>query len=75
MLPHPSLQRFVTKRLLRVAACAFLGVISTPVALKCERSQVAIELLDECLAECPEDQSGLLNQHIEEAKRQLARWN
>ena len=45
------------------------------VALKCERSQVAIELLDECLAECPEDQSGLLNQHIEEAKRQLARWN
>lgn len=44
-------------------------------ALKCERSQLAIELLDECLADCPEDQTGLLNQHIEEAKRQLARWN
>ena len=45
------------------------------IALKCERSQLAIELLNECLGDCPEDQSGLLTQHIEEAKRQLARWN
>ena len=45
------------------------------VALKCERSQIAIELLDDCLAECPEDQTELLQQHIGEAKRQLARWN
>lgn len=45
------------------------------IALKCERSQLAIELLNECLGDCPEDQASLLTQHIEEAKRQLARWN
>ncbi len=45
------------------------------IALKSERSQQALEMLDDCLAECPENQAELLQQHIEEAKRQLARWN
>jgi regulator of sirC expression with transglutaminase-like and TPR domain len=45
------------------------------IALKCERSQQALEMLDDCLAECPENQTELLQQHVEEAKRQLARWN
>lgn len=45
------------------------------IALKSERSQDAIDLLEDCLAECPDDQSDLLQQHLEEAKRQLARWN
>ncbi|HLQ43759.1 MAG TPA: transglutaminase-like domain-containing protein [Planctomycetaceae bacterium] len=45
------------------------------IALKCERSQQALEMLDGCLAECPDDQTELLQQHIEEAKRQFARWN
>lgn len=45
------------------------------IALKCERSKLAIELLKECLGDCPDDQKDLLTQHIDEAKRQLARWN
>ncbi len=45
------------------------------VSLKCERSQQALDMLEDCLCECPEEQTGLLEQHIKEAKRQLARWN
>jgi regulator of sirC expression with transglutaminase-like and TPR domain len=45
------------------------------VAMKSERTQDAIELLEDCLAECPSEQTELLEQHLDEAKRQLARWN
>lgn len=45
------------------------------IALKSERTQEAIELLEDCLAECPESQTDVLQQHLDEAKRQLARWN
>lgn len=45
------------------------------VALRCERSQQALEMLEDCLSECPDNQTPMLEQHIEEAKRQLARWN
>lgn len=45
------------------------------IALKSERTQEAIELLEDCLAECPESQIEVLRQHLDEAKRQLARWN
>lgn len=45
------------------------------IALKSERTQDAIDLLEDCLAECPEDQNAMLEQHLNEAKRQLARWN
>lgn len=45
------------------------------IAMKAERTQDAIDLLEDCLAECPEEQSTLLEQHLDEAKRQLARWN
>ena len=45
------------------------------IALKSERTQEAIDLLEDCLAECHEDQTEILRQHLDEAKRQLARWN
>ncbi len=45
------------------------------VALKCERTRDALQMLEDCLSECPEGQNELLQQHIEEAKRQLAKWN
>lgn len=45
------------------------------IAVKAERTQDAIDLLEDCLAECPEDQNAILEQHLEEARRQLARWN
>ena len=45
------------------------------IALKSERTQEAIDLLEDCLAECHEDQTEILQQHLGEAKRQLARWN
>ena len=45
------------------------------IALKSQRTQVAIELLEDCLAEGHEEQADVLRQHLEEAKRQLARWN
>lgn len=45
------------------------------IAMKSERTQEAIDLLEDCLAECPENQTALLEQHLDEAKRQLARWN
>ncbi len=45
------------------------------IALRCERSQIALRLLEDCAAECPEEQTDLLQTHIEEAKRQMARWN
>lgn len=45
------------------------------IALKSERTQDAIELLEDCLAECPDDQHTVLEQHLGEAKRQLAKWN
>lgn len=45
------------------------------IALKSEHTQEAIELLEDCLAECHEDQAEILQQHLDEAKRQLARWN
>jgi regulator of sirC expression with transglutaminase-like and TPR domain len=45
------------------------------IALKSERTQEAIALLEDCLAECPDSQTDVLQQHLDEAKRQLARWN
>ena len=45
------------------------------IAMKSERTQEAIDLLEDCLAECPAEQTALLEQHLDEAKRQLARWN
>ena len=45
------------------------------IALKSERTQAAIDLLEDCLAECQDDQRAVLEQHLDEAKRQLARWN
>ena len=45
------------------------------IAMKSERTQEAIDLLEDCLAECPAHQTALLEQHLGEAKRQLARWN
>lgn len=45
------------------------------IAMKSERTQEAIDLLEDCLAECPANQTALLEQHLDEAKRQLARWN
>lgn len=45
------------------------------IAMKAERTQEAIDLLEDCLAECSADQNAHLQQHLEEAKRQLARWN
>jgi regulator of sirC expression with transglutaminase-like and TPR domain len=45
------------------------------IAMKSERTQEAIDLLEDCLAECPTEQTALLEQHLDEAKRQLARWN
>lgn len=45
------------------------------IALKSERTQAAIDLLEDCLAECPDQQTDLLRQNLDEAKRQLARWN
>ncbi len=45
------------------------------IAMKSERTQEAIDLLEDCLAECPTNQTALLEQHLDEAKRQLARWN
>ena len=45
------------------------------IALKSERTQDAIDLLEDCLAECPVHQTQVLQQHLDEAKRQLARWN
>lgn len=45
------------------------------IAMKSERTQEAIDLLEDCLAECPAEQTALLEQHLNEAKRQLARWN
>ncbi|MBM3968313.1 MAG: tetratricopeptide repeat protein [Planctomycetes bacterium] len=45
------------------------------IALKSERTQEAIDLIEDCLAECPESQTTTLQQHLDEAKRQLARWN
>ncbi len=45
------------------------------IAMKSERTQEAIDLLEDCLAECPSSQTALLEQHLDEAKRQLARWN
>ena len=45
------------------------------IALKSERTQDAIDLLEDCLVECPENQREILQQHLEEAERQLAKWN
>ena len=45
------------------------------IAMKSERTQEAIDLLEDCLAECPAEQTALLEQHLDEARRQLARWN
>lgn len=45
------------------------------IALKSERSQDAIDLLEDCLGECPDEQRELLEEHLSEAQRQLARWN
>ena len=45
------------------------------IALKAERTQEAIDLLEDCLAECQQDQHTILEQHLDEAKRQLAKWN
>jgi regulator of sirC expression with transglutaminase-like and TPR domain len=45
------------------------------IAMKLERTQTAIELFEDCLAECPSEQQEVLVKHLREAKRQLARWN
>lgn len=45
------------------------------IALKLERTQEAIELLEDCLDECHTDETAILQQHLDKAKRQLARWN
>jgi regulator of sirC expression with transglutaminase-like and TPR domain len=45
------------------------------IAMKLERTQTAIELFEDCLADCPREQQEVLIKHLGEAKRQLARWN
>lgn len=45
------------------------------IAMKLERTQAAIELFEDCLADCPSEQQEVLVKHLGEAKRQLARWN
>ncbi len=45
------------------------------IALKAERTQDAVSLLEDCLAECPSSQRDLLEQHLNQAKRQFAKWN
>ena len=62
------------------------GMAAVPVALsphpvpapaKQYRSDPRLETLRTFfhLAECPAEQTALLEQHLDEAKRQLARWN
>lgn len=45
------------------------------VAIKSERTQDAVSLLEDCLADCPASQRDLLEQHLNQAKRQFAKWN
>lgn len=45
------------------------------VSLKADQPGQAYNLLEDCLKTCPEDETEVLEQQLEEAKRQLAKWN
>ncbi len=45
------------------------------IALKADHPGQAITLFKSCLKSCPDDESKMLQQHIENAKEMLARWN
>lgn len=48
-----------------------MGLIS----LKVNRPGLAVDLLEACLKACPSDETKILEQHLSEARRQLALWN
>lgn len=45
------------------------------VALKSDRPGVAVELLNSLISVCPKEDEGLLREQLDEAGRQVARWN
>lgn len=44
-------------------------------SLRAQRPGHAVELIESCLRSCPDDEQQLLEQHLGNAKRQLASWN
>jgi len=66
----------VQHRLLALQPCSYeqqrdLAVIS----IQAHRPGHAIELLNFCLSNCPQDEQEALHNHLCDAKEQLARWN
>lgn len=45
------------------------------ISLKADHPGQAIDLIEACLKTCPADETQLLEQQLEEAKRQVVRWN
>jgi regulator of sirC expression with transglutaminase-like and TPR domain len=45
------------------------------ISLKAHRTAQAVDLLESCLRACPAEEKTTLEAHLEEAQRQLARWN
>lgn len=45
------------------------------ISLKSDRAGQAVDLLQSCLRNCPDDEKQVLETHLDAAKRRLARWN
>jgi len=45
------------------------------ITLKADRPGPAHDMIEACLKKCPDDERPVLEQHLAESKKQLARWN